>query len=203
MEEQLYNACKNGDLNTVKTLLESNPNIDINWVNTDRYSYTALHIACSNDRVEIAQLLLSHPGVNPNLKTSNGKSCFHLACSHNLKPIVQMMLENTIISVNKMSNDGNTALSEATRLGYVDVIKLLIASGRDLFLGDKGTMSDVFGNRTVGVNLRTTCLLERFKQDPDRTRREIADNSINDILSSLEADMAQDDSDSDSDNDEE
>ena len=65
-------ACKQGDLNEVSRLLETDPKLVHVRKNGDEQGKTALHFVAKNGHIEIAKLLLEK-GANPSAESKNGK----------------------------------------------------------------------------------------------------------------------------------
>ena len=79
------------------------------------------------------------------------------------------------MKVNEPDNDGYTPLWWAAFNGYLDVIKVWIASGREMDLGKPG---DVYLTAAIGVakqqdKTEVATLLERFKSDAAKTRHAV------------------------------
>ena len=76
--------------------------------------------------------------------------------------------------MNESDNDGNTPLWRAARDGYHDLIKVWIASGREMDLGKPGDgKTDVIGVAKKRGKTEVVTLLERFKSDASKTRSEV------------------------------
>ena len=85
------------------------------------------------------------------------------------------MLKDSRVKVNEPDDDESTPLWFAARYGYLDVIKVWIASGREMDLGKPG---DVEKTDAIGVAMKygkteVATLLERFKSDAAKTRNEV------------------------------
>ena len=82
------------------------------------------------------------------------------------------MLKDSRVKVNEPDNNGETPLWWAAYLGHLDVIKVWIASGREMDLGKPG---DVDKTDAIGGARKTevVTLLERFKSDAAKTRSEV------------------------------
>lgn len=112
----------------VKAVLSSfnvNPN-SLEYVSIDGDS--PLHIAVSQDNIEIVSLLLSH-SANSNAKNKRGMT----PLMKTRTPEIIKMLIKYGANVNMKDNDGDTALHHAVFfIGDEKVINLLIVSGADL-----------------------------------------------------------------------
>ena len=83
------------------------------------------------------------------------------------------MLKDSRVKVNEPDNIGYTPLWWAAACGYQDVIEWLIASGREMDLGKPGDVdkTDAIGVAKNHGRTEAVTLLERFKNNPEETRR--------------------------------
>jgi hypothetical protein len=175
MEGELFDACDNNNITLVKEILNENPTLDINWKNPHCFGCSALYRACQNGHVDIVQLLMAHPDIDINQKSYSGWVPFMSACYNGHPSIVRMMLEDPrLTTINYKDDIGWTPLSNAAFWGNLEVIKWMIASGRELDLGQEdGWKTDAIKQAREGDQTEIVSLLERFKEDEDKTRREI------------------------------
>jgi len=73
--EALLNACRTGNLDEAKRLLDAG--VDVNCKGFDER--TPLHLACQNGHVHVAELLLSK-GADVNSKDNDGSTLLFMAC---------------------------------------------------------------------------------------------------------------------------
>ena len=132
--ECLMNACEYGNIEMVKCLLEQGESVDCAVKRYDVW-YSPLYGACTNGKVEIAQLLLQRdakvePNLMPKLWVSGsldilklmakhgadihtadnlGRTPLHIASQHLRPDVVQWLLESGA-DVNKVDKEGKTAL---------------------------------------------------------------------------------------------
>ena len=71
-EKKLINACRNGDLHTVKHLIEKGVNINVK----DKYLWTPLIHTVYNVHMSMIEYLLSK-GADLTIKDYMGRNCFH------------------------------------------------------------------------------------------------------------------------------
>ena len=69
-------------------------------------------------------------------------------CVNGHTSCVRELLKDSRVKVNQPKNDGETPLWRAAINGHLDVIKLWIASGREMDLGKPG---DVYKTDAIGV----------------------------------------------------
>lgn len=78
-ETPLHIACKIGNVNIVKQLLQC-PSINVNAVTMDDH-WTPLHFACSEGHLDVVQALLHYPNINVHVMDAYGMSPIDIACS--------------------------------------------------------------------------------------------------------------------------
>ena len=109
--------------------MRDHPDIDVNW--TSEYQRTLLHVASGYGHAEVIKLLLAHPNTNVNLR-SIGRTPLSLACHRDRVSVVRLLLKDPRVNITLDDEDGCTPLWWASYYGWHEVIKWLIASGRDL-----------------------------------------------------------------------
>ncbi len=128
-----YEACEAGNVETVKSLLQSRDrewqddpesqsySIDVNYVcESSRYTsrYTPLYIACINWRFDVIKILLQHPHVNPNLKSAHEITAFQYACNQGPSKawyeVIEAFLKRPDLKVNELLPYGRTEISVLT-----------------------------------------------------------------------------------------
>jgi len=162
-----------GDAKKVAEMIRRDPGFDVNM--DHEYGYTLLHYACQGDSSSaVIPLLLAHPDIDVNLKDKSGYTPFHYACNGHTS-CVREMLKDSRVDVNEPDNSGWTPLYCAARYGYLDVIKVWIASGREMNLGTPGDIykTDAIGGAKKYGKTEVVTLLERFKKDAAKTRSEV------------------------------
>jgi len=171
----LYSAANEGDLATVKFLLETNPGLNINWQSKEeKMSWTALHRACSNGHDGLVALLLAHPDIDVNQRDIHGNTPFRSACTKGRWTCVRLLLRDSRVMVNVPDVPGSTPLRGAVFHRHLLVVKWMIASGRRLDLGIPGDKrSDLIAiARTEGIT-EAYSLLTGFRDTPDQVREEV------------------------------
>jgi len=85
------------------------------------------------------------------------------------------MLKDSRVKVNEPKIDGTTPLWFAAARGHLDVIKWWIASGREMDLGEPGEVdkTDAIGGAMERGKTEAASLLERFKENPVKTRHAV------------------------------
>ncbi|MGD2085923.1 MAG: ankyrin repeat domain-containing protein [Candidatus Aminicenantes bacterium] len=163
---EIHKAAKDGDFETVKKLLEEDPNL-LNTGNRlqqtplllasfggytdivlfliekgakidqpDSFGATPLHMAVLGGQPEIVELLISK-GADVNIKSRNGKIPLQMAFEKDAPDIVEIFIKQGMAINSNIDQYGRTMLHEAAILG-----KIKIAS----FLIDKGAVIDAKDN---------------------------------------------------------
>jgi len=169
-------AVESGNAKELAELMRQDPGFDVN-MGLDDGGSTLLHFACegSDSRSAVIPLLLAHPDIDVNGKTRYGSTPLIWACVNGRTSCVRLLLEDSRVNPNEPGNDRSTPLRYAAYFGHVDVIKWWIVSGREMDLGKPGDVdkTDAIGvAQLLGLTEMVT-LLERFKENPDDTRRHV------------------------------
>jgi len=158
----------------VKKILKNHPNLDVNWTDEGLSWQTALFTASQYGYDAIVTILLAHPDIDVNLRSDHAVSPFMVVCRCGYPSCAREMLKDSRVKVNEPRNDGHTPLWDAALHGHLDVIKLWIASGREMDLGTPGEWeTDAIGEAEEEGEIEAAALLERFKGDASETRDEI------------------------------
>ena len=168
-----WKAADDGKVKGVKSILRKNPSLNVNWKNEERGAHTALYAACDNGHDSVVSILLAHPDIDPDLKQENGKTPFWRACFSGRTSCARLLLQDHRVMVNEPDNSGETPLFWAAFNGQHDIIKLWIASGREMNLGTPGDISntDAIGAAKEEQKTEVVTLLESFQEDPEEAKR--------------------------------
>ena len=129
-------AAFQGHLEICKWYITNIPNthsaIEVN--RADYNGWTVLHLAASNDQVEIFNYLLEH-GADLYLKDQEGQTALHIAAQLNSLKICKLIVEiynKGGVLVNSSANgrwgDGETPLHTATRYGHTEIVEFILAN---------------------------------------------------------------------------
>ena len=168
----MWAAVMDGDAKKLAELMKKDPGFD---VNEDQLGDgdTLLHYACDWDRRSVIPLLLAHPDIDVNVRGRYAETPFYRACN-GYTSCVREMLKDSRVKVNEPNQHGYTPLYWAAWYGHLDVIKWLIASGREMDLGTPGNFgTDVIGAAMENDRTEVVTLLEKFKSDAVKTRSEV------------------------------
>ena len=119
-------ASKNGHTSIVQSLLDHPQTlVNIRLLTTGESPLVA---AIQNKHEEVVKLLLSNSEIDENLGLNNGKSPLIVASSRfdSSISIVKYLLSKPGIDANKAVFDGQTALIFAVKMGYYDIVELLL-----------------------------------------------------------------------------
>ena len=164
MELQLIDAARKGRSDEVKSLLKHNPDLDVNWEDEEEGLRTALHRASSRGHAEVVKLLLAHPDINVNVLSQYGDTPFLFACENGQVAVVRLLLQDPRVDILLPDDAGCSPLWKASYFCRQEVVRWLIASGRDL------------GNLQLArkySNFKVRPLLERFVVNSTQTRFEV------------------------------
>jgi len=166
-------AVRRGDAKKVAEMIRQDPGFKVN--KDHGFGSTLLHYACWEDRSAVIPLLLAHPDIDVNAKDTSGQTPFYYACFGRRPSCVREMLKDSRVKVNEPDNNGTTPLWRAAYDGYLEVIKVWIASGREMDLGKPGDVdrTDAIGVAKKNHRTEVVSLLERFKSDAAKTRSEV------------------------------
>jgi len=174
MDVMFFEAAQRGQVEDLKEILSHNPNLNVNWRNSQFGGFTALTVACDYGHDSIVSILLAHPRINVNPKDENGWTPFLATCVDGRTSCARLLLKDSRVKVNQPKNDGDTPLRWAAFQGHLDIIKWWIASGREMNLGKPGLYwSDAIGVAKERGETEVATLLERFKENPVETRYQV------------------------------
>jgi len=128
-EEHLWDACSEGRLDLVETLLKSHPDLDVNSAGLDRGD-TPLHRACRFGWTHVVQHLLQHLRIRVNEPNAGRGTPFYIACQEGNLQAVKVLLKDQRIDVNAARADDATPFFVACEKGYVEITKLLLEDPR-------------------------------------------------------------------------
>jgi len=171
----MLDAVKSGDAKKLAEMMRQDPGFKVNMALVGSGN-TFLHSACcGSHRSAVIPLLLAHPDIDVNAKDTSGQTPFYYACYYGNTSCAREMLKDSRVKVNEPSNDGWTPLYHAARYGSLDIIKVWIASGREMDLGTPGDVdkTDAIGVAKKNGKTEVVSLLERFKSDAAKTRSEV------------------------------
>lgn len=133
-----------------------------------------LHLACKFDYPDLCIFLLSHPQINVNIRNSLRFTPLHTACSDGALRSLDLLLADPRVDLNAVTIFKATPLWTAAAKGNAEVIRRMMASGRDFEMDKKGSYDGK--NLTTPLIIATqkghndvVALLRNFKKTPSRT----------------------------------
>jgi len=128
--EYLLDAAGNGDLETLRDLLEVE-DINVNYQN--RYNNTALTLAAHEGHLEIVKALLADKRIEVNeIGDYDESSALILAAREGHLEIVKVLLADKRVNINSKTSSGWSALWEAAFEKHTEIVKALLAAGADI-----------------------------------------------------------------------
>ena len=124
--ETIVEAAKNGDLQTVRSILAQDPS-KLNA--TDEDHYTPLHWACMRVHWDVARYLIEE-GADLNVIGGDGGTQINWAVHHDNMEIVKLMIEKGA-KLNIQNQWGMTELHTAIWRGNIHVVEYLLDHGSD------------------------------------------------------------------------
>ncbi|KAH8853078.1 Tankyrase-1 [Schistosoma japonicum] len=122
LNEEIFDACRNGDVNLVKCLLENG--VDVNLNDKSGRKSTPLHFAAGYGRRDVVSLLLDH-NADVSARDEGGLIPLHNACSFGHVDVVHLLL-SAGSDPNAEDCWNYTPLHEAAIKGKVEVCILLL-----------------------------------------------------------------------------
>jgi hypothetical protein len=172
MEQILWDTIRTEKYDEVPNLLQKYSGLDINWKNEKNGNRNLLHQASFHSD-SVTSLLLSHPDIDVNAVDSVGETpLFVCACwmSGTLSR-VKIFLRDPRTDLNILSLTGTHLLWIVVYCERYDVIQWMIASGKELKLGEQKT--DAVEKARVQKSWPIYHLLQSFRLTPDETREKV------------------------------
>jgi len=145
LEDQFLQACKSGDIETVRLALLHN--VDVNY-----QQGWGLRRAVRYNHPQVWQCLLDHKDIQVNLPNQYGLSALHTACRFNVPGAIFDLLKHPAIEVNEKSQLGSSPVMVAVKYCRKEALEVIIRDRRiDLSTVDNQNrrIEDVIG---VAVN---------------------------------------------------
>ena len=117
-------SIRRGNFEMVDTLLNLGANTNLSEPISQ---YTPLMVAAKHMRPEVVESLLSH-GANVNQTSVFGRNALHMAALYDSIDVAAILLKKTNVDLNARGK--LCPLAVASRQGYVDFIKMLLAESR-------------------------------------------------------------------------
>jgi len=139
---ELFEAALKGQPELVREVLQR-PGLNVNWENTTDSNKTAFHLVAATGSQDLIKSFLYHPDIDVNRRTTFRNVPFLLARFNGNPGVMKVLLEDPRIDIVAQDQGGRTPLWWASSDGLVNVVRWMIASGRELALEVRGkTMGD-------------------------------------------------------------
>jgi ankyrin repeat protein len=132
MEKILYDQLSICKIERALDILNNNPEININWTSSRNPRFTFLHVACIWDLSEVLPVLLSHPKIDVNAKSSNGSTPFWIACMNGSTDCVKLLLKDERVDMKECNKADDSPFCAASAPFHTETIQWYIASGREI-----------------------------------------------------------------------
>ena len=134
--DRLLIAAKNGDINSVKVLIERGADVDArNWLGR-----TALHEAVLYKHIEIAKMLIEN-GADVDAKDKWERTALHAAAKEGTIEIAKILIEKGA-DVDAKDIDGWTAQEIAMKNGHYQIVEL-IKNAKKIVVENKDSEKEV------------------------------------------------------------
>lgn len=158
----LWHACKVGDLQTVKEMLEAGAKIETK----NKDGFTCLHIAVHKGNTDVVKMLMEEKA---NLEAINNKSCTPVLISilNNNINIAQILINaGAKENINNQNDDGWALLHYASANGFPEIVQLLLKNNADPNIKDLKGLTPLHEACGHG-KFETVKLLLDYKADKD------------------------------------
>ncbi|XP_067653405.1 ankyrin repeat domain-containing protein 50-like [Haliotis asinina] len=129
----LHYACYNGDVETVKLILDLDV-VDVNY--RGHYSRTPVMAAALNGHRDVVEFLVGR-GADVSLVDGGGDNILHYACYNGDVEMVKLILDLDVVDVNYRGHYSRTPVMAAAVNGHWDVVEFLVGRGADVSLVDR------------------------------------------------------------------
>jgi len=170
-------ACLKGQVKIVEMLL-NHPTIDPNF--NSRKGFSPLFCASQEGHIDIIRLLLKHPKIDVNQGSKyyfQNVTALSIAAFERRIAAVRVLLQRDDIDINKKNKDGGTPLLAARLNGDYNMVRLLLASGRKIEIGDYKDQNEDIKNLIAAYKQNPKLwskVLNDFRQDIQEKDNEIA-----------------------------
>ena len=158
---KLFSDAKHGRTEEVRTLLASDDMLSVIVdYHLDGKGRTALHLACSHNHPETAQLLLA---AKASIGLVGGRCALHHACAYGSVSCARLLLEAGA-AMDQGDADGSTALHDACTEGQLECARLLIVSGAGVDIADQLGVTPLAAERQLPPR---TCVRDSIRLSAD------------------------------------
>jgi ankyrin repeat protein len=142
----LHQACENGDVSVIKTLIENG--VDFN-IKAKPFGNAPLHDACATGREGIVKMMIDG-GADLNIQNDSGATALHIALGQGYVYMVKMLIEGGADLNIQKRVDRKTPLYVACEQGRSNLVKTLIDNGADPNITDRCGYTPLYWASSVG-----------------------------------------------------
>ncbi|OMJ77263.1 hypothetical protein SteCoe_23172 [Stentor coeruleus] len=183
IHRNLWEACENNDLETVKKILddynlEDSRVYEKNYMNHDGIDSlelnahspegsTLLHNAVKKHNIKLVELLLEYtPSININCLDIYRRTPLHIACIENDFIIAKLFIDKGVL-LNAIDSEGNTALHYAIVVENIQIIEFLVCMCANLEIKNHQgiTAIDFLKQKNININLEPSEILTISEYD--------------------------------------
>ncbi|KAI3987179.1 hypothetical protein MKX01_031663 [Papaver californicum] len=128
--EKIYKAARKGDVKSLRSVLDANPNLNLHDAKFTSFRRTPLHIAAMLGHVKFAEEILHLTQHNEqhsaDFKDSQGFTPLHLASVEDDVKMVRLLLNTRVDACTVPDQDGRTPLHLAAMRNNVEVMEMLL-----------------------------------------------------------------------------
>ncbi|KAI4300174.1 hypothetical protein L6164_033582 [Bauhinia variegata] len=139
-------AAKNGDLDTLKVLIEAIPELSLT---ADQSNTTALHTAAAQGHIELVNFLLDKERNLVTIARSNGKTALHTAARYGHVEVIRALLTREPELAMRIDRKGQTALHMAVKGHSLKLVEQLLQSNPSMI-----NIVDTKGNTPLHIAAR-------------------------------------------------
>ena len=136
MEYEFSSAVVSNNIDKMKELIST---VDINWENKHYYNETALHRCCLSGNKESLEILLRQKQLHLNKRSTTGATPIFSSISKNFLEILKMLVQDARVAVDEQDKHGWYPYMFACWNGKIDLVKMLLSSGRTIDINRKST----------------------------------------------------------------
>jgi ankyrin repeat protein len=136
MSNNMESACEEGPTTRIIELLDAGEDIEC----ATALGVTPISLALRGGQFECAVLLVER-GADLSKAGRDGETSLHMAVEGGSLGCIRLVLANTTIDINSTNNDGRPPIWCALNYDKLEVAKLLVENGANLFLEDYDDVS--------------------------------------------------------------
>jgi len=174
----------------LRTMLQTPHLVDVNQrvESGEHRDKTVLHLASYYGHSDIIKLLLSHPMIDVNLRCEGSLTPYLLACFSRRAEAAIELVKDPRVDLSPL-DPNDTLVCEAARAGLVEVVKWILATGRERDITRKNKSYAMKVSAGNFSQAEIPQLLHRFRLDPGHTRHQLRMQLglLDDLVAELQA----------------